>query len=101
MPRELDNEMKQGKRIVFLDVREPYEYDIVHLKNSKLIPLGELRNRISELNSEDDIVAYCHSGARSAMATDFLRSMGYKKVRNLEGGVEAWAVQVDPSLPRY
>ena len=101
MPRELDNEMKQGKRIVFLDVREPYEYDIVHLKNSKLIPLGELRNRISELNSEDDIVAYCHSGARSAMATDFLRSMGYKKVRNLEGGVEAWAVQVDQSLPRY
>ncbi len=101
MPRELDDEMKQGKRIVLLDVREPYEYDIVHLENSKLIPLGELSNRVSELNSADDIVAYCHSGARSAMATDFLRSMGYKKVRNLEGGVEAWAVQVDPSLPRY
>lgn len=101
MPLELKDELRRGKRLVLLDVREPYEYDIVHLEGSKLIPLKELPKRVSELSHEDEIVAYCHSGARSAIATDFLRGIGYKKVRNLEGGVEAWAAQVDQSLPRY
>jgi sulfur-carrier protein adenylyltransferase/sulfurtransferase len=101
MPKELDDELKHGKKIVLLDVREPNEYEIVHLPGARLIPLNELPSRVSELDSADEIVAYCHTGARSARATDFLRGIGYKKVRNLEGGVEAWSLEVDPSLPRY
>ncbi|MHB8565864.1 MAG: molybdopterin-synthase adenylyltransferase MoeB [Nitrososphaerales archaeon] len=101
MPKQLEQELKSGKKILMLDVREPHEYEIVHIKDSKLIPLGQLAERVSELDSADEIVAYCHMGGRSAKATDFLRSLGYKKVRNLEGGVEAWSVDVDPSLPRY
>lgn len=101
MPRQLYNEIKQGKRIMLIDVRERYEYEIVHIEGSRLIPLPELAERISELNSADDIVVYCHTGGRSSIATNFLMGKGYKKVRNLEGGVEAWAVQIEPSLPRY
>ncbi|MDA4130318.1 MAG: molybdopterin-synthase adenylyltransferase MoeB [Thaumarchaeota archaeon] len=101
MPVALSQELKEGKRVLLLDVREPHEWDIVHLEGSKLIPLRDLPERVNELDSADEIVAYCHTGARSARATDFLRGIGYKKVRNLEGGVEAWALEVDPSLPRY
>jgi sulfur-carrier protein adenylyltransferase/sulfurtransferase len=101
LPKQLDDEIKQGKKVMLLDVREPHEWDIVHIEGSKLIPLGDLPERVNELDSADEIVVYCHSGGRSARATDFLRGIGYKKVRNLEGGVEGWAVEVDPSLPRY
>ena len=73
----------------------------MHIEGSKLIPLGDLPERVNELDSADEIVVYCHTGGRSARATDFLRGIGYKKVRNLEGGVEGWAMDVDPSLPRY
>ena len=101
MPRELSEELRHGKKVILLDVREPHEWDIAHLEGSKLIPLRDLPERVNELDTADEIVAYCHTGGRSARATDFLRGMGYKKVRNLEGGVEAWSLQVDPSLPRY
>jgi sulfur-carrier protein adenylyltransferase/sulfurtransferase len=100
-PTELSAELKAGKKVLLLDVREPHEYDIVHIKGAKLIPINQLAERVSELDSADEIVAYCHTGGRSAMATEFLRGIGYKKVRNLQGGVEAWAVHVEPSLPRY
>ncbi len=101
MPIELRQELGSGKKIFLLDVREPHEYHIVHIDGSTLIPLGQLPERVSELNSADEIVVYCHTGGRSARATDFLRGLGYRKVRNLEGGIEAWAVLVDNSLPRY
>ena len=101
LPLELSHEMKEGKKILLLDVREPHEYKIVNIEGSKLIPLGQLPKRVDELDSAEDIVVYCHTGGRSARATDFLRGLGYKKVRNLEGGIEAWAVLVDNSLPRY
>jgi len=101
LPKQLSEEIRVGKKVMLLDVREPHEWDIVHIEGSKLIPLGDLPERVNELDSADEIVAYCHIGGRSARATDFLRSLGYKKVRNLEGGIEAWAVEVDPSLPRY
>ncbi|HXQ92128.1 MAG TPA: molybdopterin-synthase adenylyltransferase MoeB [Nitrososphaerales archaeon] len=101
LPKQLSEEIKLGKKVMLLDVREPHEWNIVHIEGSKLIPLGELPERVNELDSADEIVAYCHIGGRSARATDFLRGLGYKKVRNLEGGIEAWAVEVDPSLPRY
>ena len=101
MPQELDVEIRSGKKVLLLDVREPHEYEIVHLKDSRLIPLGQLPERVSELDTADEIVVYCHTGQRSARATSFLRALGYKKVRNLDGGVEGWSVDVDPSLPRY
>ncbi len=101
MPKDLVEEMRSGKKVLLLDVRTAHEYDLVHIEGSRLIPLGELPERVNELDSADEIVVYCHTGGRSAEATFFLRSLGYKKVRNLEGGVDAWSLEVDTSLPRY
>jgi adenylyltransferase/sulfurtransferase len=91
---------KNGKAVV-LDVREPHEYEICSLDGSTLIPLGELPERVNELDTADDIVVFCHSGGRSLQATRFLRNMGFKKVKNLKGGIDAWAEKYDPDMPRY
>ncbi len=87
--------------IFILDVRETQEWNIAHLDDAKLIPLGELPQAVNQLSSADEIVVHCRSGARSAKAVQFLMGMGFRKVRNLEGGILAWAERIDPSLPRY
>jgi sulfur-carrier protein adenylyltransferase/sulfurtransferase len=83
-----------------LDVREPHEYQICNI-GGHLIPLGDLPKRVNELDSSQEIVAHCRSGARSAKAVDFLRQAGFKKVHNLAGGILAWADRVDPKMPKY
>tara|TARA_B100001248_G_scaffold90706_1_gene67133 strand:+ start:77140 stop:78258 length:1119 start_codon:yes stop_codon:yes gene_type:complete len=88
-------------KIKLLDVREPGEYEICNLNNSKLIPLGDLTSRVHELDTADDIIVYCHHGMRSLQATRILKGMGYKRVRNLAGGIDAWAAKFDEKMPRY
>ncbi len=87
--------------VTILDVREPFEYEICRLDGSKLIPLGELPERVNELSTADQIVVHCHSGARSAQAVKFLNSLGFKKAKNLKGGIAAWAKEIDRSMPTY
>jgi sulfur-carrier protein adenylyltransferase/sulfurtransferase len=100
-PRELKERLDGGEAIVVVDVREPQEYQINRIPDSKLIPLGELPQRFEELDQNAAIVCHCKSGMRSAKATGFLRSIGFKNVRNLAGGILAWIDQVDPSQPKY
>lgn len=100
-PTSLRAAMAKGERPLLLDVREPREYQLCHLEGAKLIPLGELQSRMKELNKDGPIVVYCHIGIRSSFAIRVLRSAGYSNVRNLTGGIKAWAEQVDPKMPRY
>ncbi len=99
--KELSKEIKSGNQITLLDVRELEETTISKLENSFLIPLGDLPDRISELNPDDNIVVYCRSGARSDQAMRFLRNAGFTQVRNLLGGINDWARQIDKNLPIY
>ncbi|MBI3291985.1 MAG: molybdopterin-synthase adenylyltransferase MoeB [Elusimicrobia bacterium] len=101
LPKELEALRRNGRKVFLLDVREPEEYNICHLEGSHLIPLGTLPQRVNELDSADEIVTYCKMGGRSAKAADFLRKVGFRKVRNLKGGITAWAREVDPSMPTY
>ncbi len=87
--------------VKILDVREPHEYDICSIDGSVLIPLGELPSRVNELDTADDIIVHCHHGSRSMQATRLLRNMGFQKVKNLAGGIDAWAEKHDPEMPRY
>jgi molybdopterin/thiamine biosynthesis adenylyltransferase/rhodanese-related sulfurtransferase len=87
--------------IVLLDVREPHELAISSLPNAINVPLGTLAARLSELDSARDMVVFCKSGSRSARALELLASAGFRKVKNLEGGINAWAREVDTSLPIY
>ncbi len=100
-PTEVKRMLDRGDKFVLVDVREPHEFQICRIPGSTLIPLGELPKRINELNSADEIVAHCKSGMRSAKAVDFLKQAGFKKVRNMTGGILAWSDKVDPTVPKY
>jgi sulfur-carrier protein adenylyltransferase/sulfurtransferase len=94
-------ERVKTNHLKLLDVREPHELEISALPNAVNIPLGQLASRLSELNSADDMVVFCKGGTRSARALELLASAGFKKVKNLKGGINAWAKEVDKSLPLY
>lgn len=100
-PTEVKQKIDRGDNFVLIDVREPHEYQICSIPTAKLIPLGELPKRVNELNTADEIVAHCKSGMRSAKAVDFLKQAGFKRVRNMKGGILAWSDKVDPTVPKY
>jgi adenylyltransferase/sulfurtransferase len=102
-PAELKAKLDRGEHVEIIDVREPHEWQIANLESygSRLIPLGEFSSRMNELNSADDIVVHCKMGGRSAKAYEMLRQAGFKKIRNLKGGITAWADQVDRTMPKY
>ncbi len=85
----------------FLDVRSPEEWEITHLPGAIHIPLDDLLPRVNELDSAQDYVVYCHHGLRSAKAIGGLQKLGFKKLKNLAGGIDAWSQQVDEDVPRY
>ena len=94
-------ERVKTNHLKLLDVREPHELQISALPNAVNIPLGQLAARLSELDSADDMVVFCKAGTRSARALELLASAGFKKVKNLKGGINAWAREVDQNLPLY
>jgi adenylyltransferase/sulfurtransferase len=93
--------LKQGNSIRLLDVREPHELEISQLPGADLIPLGQLAARLSELDSAQEMVVFCKMGSRSTRALELLVSAGFRKIKNLKGGINAWAREVDSSLPVY
>ena len=100
-PRGLKAKLDRDEPVFILDVREPHEYQICSIPDSVLIPLGDLPKRVGELNSADDIVVHCKSGMRSAKAVNFLKTVGFTKLKNLKGGILAWSNDVDPTVPKY
>lgn len=100
--QELDEKIKAGEKLTLVDVREPDEWEICRLPGAQLIPLSQFSCRATEeLDAEDRIVLYCHHGVRSARAQHFLKSHGYKNVINLTGGIDDWALKIDPAMRRY
>lgn len=104
---KLKARLDRGDDIFVLDVREPQEYEIVNI-GAYLIPLSELPRRIDELSEgplhgdpSREIVVHCKSGSRSQVAAEYLRKNGFTSVKNLIGGIDAWAKRIDPSLPKY
>jgi molybdopterin/thiamine biosynthesis adenylyltransferase/rhodanese-related sulfurtransferase/molybdopterin converting factor small subunit len=93
--------LDRGDNFVLIDVREPHEHKIGNIPAAKLIPLGEVPQRLHELDKDADIVIHCKSGMRSAKACGILKQAGFQHVRNMKGGILAWSDQVDPSVPKY
>jgi sulfur-carrier protein adenylyltransferase/sulfurtransferase len=100
-PEELKAELAGPNPPLLVDVREPNEWEIVHLDGARLIPRAQLPDRLGELTQAQRLVVYCRTGGRSAQATRLLLDLGFSNVRNLTGGITAWAERVDPSLPTY
>ncbi|MGH7586914.1 MAG: molybdopterin-synthase adenylyltransferase MoeB [Gemmatimonadales bacterium] len=101
LPRALARERMSGAAPVLLDVREVWEWDLVHVAGAVHVPLGELPGRLRELDPRVPLVTICHHGARSARAQELLRAAGWSHVRNLAGGIDAWAAEMEPGMARY
>jgi adenylyltransferase/sulfurtransferase len=99
--RELGERLARGDPLEVIDVREPHEWEIARIPGATLIPLGSLPARVAELDSSRELVLHCHHGQRSQRALEFLRQAGFRKLKNLRGGIEAWSQDVDPTVPRY
>jgi rhodanese-related sulfurtransferase len=100
-PQDLKARLDGHDRPVLVDVREDWETKLCRLDNALHLPIEELEFRTEELNPADDIVVYCHHGVRSAAVADYLRRLGFTRVRNLSGGLDAWACTVEPTMRRY
>ena len=102
-PERLAELLKGEKPPHLLDVRQPEEHETAVLPNSTLIPLGQIMGRAKEIEAwkDEEVVVYCHHGVRSLMAIGALRAMGFKKLHNLTGGIDAWSAKVDATVPRY
>ncbi len=102
-PLQLAARLRESAPPRLLDVREPEELAIASLPGAVHIPLGELAERIDELETGRDLewVVICHHGVRSAMATGFLAANGFSRASNLSGGIDRWSLEVDPGVPRY
>jgi len=99
--QQLSSMLKDNPNLRLIDVREPHEREISDLDGSELIPLGQFAAKLNELDSAEELVIFCKAGTRSTRALEILVSAGFKKVKNLKGGINSWAVSVDPSLPIY
>ena len=97
---ELKRKMDAREKFSLIDVREPFEYDIAKIDGAKLIPLGEIAARMDEIEN-GEVIVHCHSGMRSAQAVELLRKAGLTNVYNLEGGIDAWSEEIDPSVAKY
>jgi len=99
--RELDAWRADRKRLALVDVREPWEWHLGHIAGATLLPLGELARSVASLDPLVETVVYCHRGTRSHAAAERLVALGFRRVYNLAGGIDAWSSDVDPSVPRY
>ncbi|PYK86878.1 MAG: molybdenum cofactor biosynthesis protein MoeB [Verrucomicrobia bacterium] len=98
---DLKRKRDAREAIQLIDVREPFEFEIARIDGAKLIPLGQLANRLHELKRNGQTVVHCHTGMRSAQAVQMLRQTGFTNVYNLEGGIDAWANEIDPAMQKY
>lgn len=100
-PQELQSLLSSGQEYTLLDVRQPWEFKICHLANSINIPLGDLPKASIQLPDDKELVTICHHGLRSKQAAILLEQCGYQNVISLQGGVDAWARDINPTMERY
>jgi len=99
--KEVNERLGRGDKLLLVDVREPWEYDLSKIPGAKLIPLGTLPANLNTLLDADEVICYCHHGMRSLDAAVWLRQQGVESAKSMAGGIERWSVEVDPQVPRY
>jgi len=100
-PVSLKARLDQGESVLILDVREPFEIVLAPFPGATHIPMGDIPSRLTELDPDRETVVVCHHGVRSAQVAMYLAQMGFERVLNLAGGIDAWSEDADPSTPRY
>jgi rhodanese-related sulfurtransferase len=100
-PAEVKRRIDQGETLLLIDVREPWEFNVCNIAGAKLIPMGTVPANLQALDTDDDIVIYCHRGMRSLDVAVWLRGQGVERAKSLAGGIERWSLEIDPNVPRY
>ena len=100
-PVTLKARLDQGESVLILDVREPFEIALAPFPGATHIAMGDIPSRLTELDPDQETVVVCHHGVRSAQVAMYLAQMGFERVLNLAGGIDAWSEDADPSTPRY
>jgi rhodanese-related sulfurtransferase len=100
-PREVKDLLARDDKVLFVDVREPWEYQTTHIEGSVLIPLGQIPSNLARLENAEHLVLFCHHGMRSLDAAAWLRAQGVEGAKSMTGGIERWSTEIDPSVPRY
>lgn len=100
-PADVKARLDRGEKLVLVDVREPWEYEVCRIEGAKHVPLGSLAASLQTLPDVDEVICYCHHGMRSLDAAAWLRFQGFEKAKSLAGGIERWSVDVDPKVPHY
>jgi adenylyltransferase/sulfurtransferase len=100
--KEVSDRIARGEKLLLVDVREPWEYDLCKIPGAKLVPLGTIPANLNILlDADDEVICYCHRGMRSLDAAVWLRQQGVESVKSMAGGIERWSMEIDPSVPRY
>jgi rhodanese-related sulfurtransferase len=99
--KEVSERIARGDKLLLVDVREQWEYDLCKIPGAQLIPLGTLPANLNTLLDTDEVICYCHHGMRSLDAAVWLRQQGVESAKSMAGGIERWSVEVDPQVPRY
>jgi rhodanese-related sulfurtransferase len=100
-PREVHELLSRHDKVLFVDVREQWEYDAAHIQGSVLIPLGDIPSNLARLENAEKLVLFCHHGMRSLDAAAWLRAQGVEGAQSMSGGIERWSNEIDSSVPRY
>jgi rhodanese-related sulfurtransferase len=100
-PRDVKALLERGDKFLFVDVREKWEYDTSRIEGATLIPLHEIPSKLALFEEASEVVLVCHHGMRSLDAAAWLRSQGVATARSMAGGIDRWAIEVDPAVPRY
>ena len=99
--KEVNERIGRGSKLLLVDVREPWEYELCRISGAKLIPLGTLPANLNTLLDAADVICYCHRGMRSLDAAAWLRQQGVESAKSMAGGIDQWSVEIDPQVPRY
>jgi rhodanese-related sulfurtransferase len=100
-PKEVQERLERGEKLVLVDVREQWEFELCRIAGAKLIPLQTLPANVAALEEAEEVICYCHHGIRSLDAAAWLRGQGIAGAKSLAGGIERWSREVDASVPRY
>jgi rhodanese-related sulfurtransferase len=100
-PAETKLRLDRGERLLLVDVREPWEFEICRIEGAKLIPMASIPANLQALDTGDEVICYCHHGVRSLDVAVWLQGQGVERAKSLAGGIERWSLEIDPRVPRY
>jgi len=100
-PAETKQRLERGEGVLLVDVREPWEFEICRIEGAKLIPMGTVPANLQALDTDDEVICYCHHGMRSMDVAVWLRGQGVESAKSMAGGIDRWSAEIDPKVPRY